>query len=73
MLNNKEKVSINLLRDNDGDVVEIEGKDIIAIHVPQARYNSRPVYINGNWMTGIYKRNHEGVSCFRLGTQNDSS
>ncbi len=42
------------------DIVEIEGKDIIAIHVPQARYNARPVYINGNWMTGTYKRNHEG-------------
>ncbi len=59
-LNNKEKVSINLLRDDDVDIVEIEGKDIIAIHVPQARYNARPVYINGNWMTGAYKRNHEG-------------
>lgn len=60
MLNNKEKVNINLLRDDDVNIVEIEGKEIIAIRVPQARYNARPVYINGNWMTGTYKRNHEG-------------
>lgn len=60
MLNNKEKVNINLLRDDDVNIVEIEGKEIIAIYVPQARYDARPVYINGNWMTGTYKRNHEG-------------
>lgn len=60
MLNNREKVNINLLRDDDVNIVEIEGKEIIAIRVPQARYNARPVYINGNWMTGTYKRNHEG-------------
>ncbi len=49
-LNNKEKVSINLLRDEDVNIIEIEGKEIIAVHVPQARYNARPVFINGNWM-----------------------
>ncbi len=60
MLNNKEKVNINLLRENDINIIKIDEKKIIAIHVPQARYNFRPVYINGNWMTGTYKRNHEG-------------
>lgn len=30
------------------------------IHVPQADYRSKPVFINGNPMKGTFKRNHEG-------------
>lgn len=60
MLNNKEKVNINLLRDEDVEIIKIDGKEVISIRIPQARYNLRPVYINNNWMTGTYKRNHEG-------------
>ena len=60
MLNNKEKVNVNLLRDEDVEMIKIDGKEVISIRVPQARYNLRPVYINNNWMTGTYKRNHEG-------------
>ena len=60
MLNNKEKTNVNLLRDEDVEIIRIEGKDVISIQIPQARYNLRPVYVNNNWMTGTYKRNHEG-------------
>ena len=30
------------------------------IHVPQANYKQRPVYLNGNPVKGTFKRNHEG-------------
>lgn len=60
MLNNKEKINVNLLRDEDVEIIKIDGKEVISIRIPQARYNLRPVYINNNWMTGTYKRNHEG-------------
>lgn len=30
------------------------------IHVPQADYRSKPMFINGNPMKGTFKRNHEG-------------
>lgn len=61
MLNNAQKVSVNVLHDSDVDTVSVDGKDVVVIRVPRARYNVRPVFINGKLMIGnIYKRNHEG-------------
>lgn len=40
--------------------VKVDDRDVIAIHVPRAEYNLRPVYINNNPMRGTYCRNHEG-------------
>ena len=45
-INSKEKVNINLLHDEDVQTVKVDDKDVIAIHVPRAEYNLRPVYIN---------------------------
>ena len=55
-----EKVNRNLLRDEDVKVVEYEGKTIVCIHVPQAEYRDKPVFINGNPYKGTYKRTYEG-------------
>ena len=60
IVNNQEKVNVNLLRDEDVETIEMEGKMVIAIQVPRADFNVRPVYINNNLMTGTYRRNHEG-------------
>lgn len=57
---NSEKVSSNILIDADVGFCEIEDKNIMWIHVPQADYRSKPVFINGNPMRGTYKRNYEG-------------
>lgn len=57
---NSEKVSSNILIDSDVGVCEVNGETIIWIHVPQADYRSKPVFINGNPMKGTFKRNHEG-------------
>ena len=46
--------------DADVGVCEVKGEIIMWIHVPQADYHSKPVYINGNPMKGTFKRNHEG-------------
>ena len=59
-INSREKVNINLLRDEDVSVVQIAGRDILSVHVPQADYTIRPIYINNNIQRGAYKRNHEG-------------
>ncbi len=60
-LNNKEKVSTNILTDKD-IVVRKEGEDtIIVISVPRADRHFKPIYINGNVMTGTYKRGNEGA------------
>lgn len=57
---NSEKVSCNILVDADVGTADINGNTVIWIHVPQADYKQRPVYINGNPMKGTFKRNHEG-------------
>ena len=57
---NGEKVSCNILVDADVGTADINGNTVIWIHVPQADYKQRPVYINGNPMKGTFKRNHEG-------------
>jgi len=60
MLNNSEKVSVNLLQDDEVEIVEIDGKSIVVIKVPRADTSVRPVYLNGNLLRGTFKRNHEG-------------
>ena len=60
LINDPKKVNVNILVDEDVQIVNVGGKEIIAIHVPQADYNVRPVYINDNLQRGVYKRNHEG-------------
>ena len=55
-----EKVNVNLLRDEDVQVVDVEGKSVVAVNVPRAESSTRPIYINNNLSRGTFKRNHEG-------------
>lgn len=59
-INSNEKASINLLRNEDVQTIDIDNKKVIAINVPRADYTVRPVYINNNIIRGTFKRNHEG-------------
>jgi predicted HTH transcriptional regulator len=58
--NNREKVSINLLTDDNVRIVETDGKRIIDIAVPRAQRIEKPVYTNNNDLTGTYRRNRDG-------------
>lgn len=58
--NNPNTVSINLLKNEDIKVVEIQQKKLLAIRVPFARRTERPVYLTRNPFGNTYKRNHEG-------------
>ena len=60
IVNNPEKVNVNLLKDEDVEIVEMASKKVLAINVPRADYNTRPVYINNNPISGTFIRNHEG-------------
>lgn len=60
MLNNAQKVSCNVLVDSDVRIVEVDGKDVIYINVPEASYRNKPIYINNNLQSGSYKRLFEG-------------
>lgn len=58
--NNANKVSVNILSDKDVTVENIDGKRIVAIRVPRAQRSDKPVYIDGNPLSGSYRRNGEG-------------
>lgn len=57
---NSKKTNTNILVDEDVQIVDYDGHDILCILVPQASYRQKPIYINENPMKGTYKRNYEG-------------
>ena len=59
-INNHKKVSVNLLTDKDLDVYEVNGDAVLAIHIPMAARENKPVYINDNLFGGTFRRNGDG-------------
>ena len=59
-LNNPQKVSVNLISENDIKVKEYDGYPVLEIKIKPASNEYKPVYINGNILTGSYRRNFEG-------------
>ena len=57
---NSNKVSTNILLDDNVGYCDVDGHTVLWIEVPQADYKYKPVYINENPMKGSYRRNHEG-------------
>jgi len=64
IINNPQKVSRNILTEEDVTVRNVRGCRIIVITIPKAKPEERPIFIEGNMMTGSYKRCGEGD--FRL-------
>ncbi|KGF71406.1 hypothetical protein DO97_20675 [Neosynechococcus sphagnicola sy1] len=54
-LNNRGKVSVNLLTESDLQVTQIEGRSIIVLRVPRASRRQRPVFVGQNPLTGTYR------------------
>ena len=66
-INNSKKVSINLLREDDVEMYEQNGDVIMVIHVPAAKREQKPVYINDDMFGGTFRRNYEGdYHCSRI-------
>lgn len=59
-VNNRQKVSVNLLRDRDVAVVTIDEAQVVVVNVPRAERTMRPVYVGPNPMSGSFRRNGEG-------------
>ena len=59
-LNDRHKISANLLRDDDVRAVEDEGRQFVVVNVPRASRLQRPVFVGPNPMTGTYRRAEEG-------------
>ena len=60
VINNPKKVSVNILSDKNVTIHEVDGNRFISIEVPRANRSDKPVYIDGNPMSGAYRRNGEG-------------
>ena len=59
-INDRKKVSINLLNDSDVESYKVGEDLILAIRVPMARRQDKPVYLNNDMFGHTYRRNHEG-------------
>ena len=60
IINNRQKVSDNILTDKEVYPERLDGSVILVINVPRAKRESRPVYINSDIFSGTYKRNSSG-------------
>lgn len=60
IINNPKKVSVNILSDRNVTIHEVDGNRFISIEVPRASRSDKPVYIDGNPISGSYRRNGEG-------------
>lgn len=60
IINNKQKVSLNILTERMVSSHVIEGKTILCIEVPKADRHHRPIYIGNDPMRGTYRRDFEG-------------
>jgi ATP-dependent DNA helicase RecG len=60
-LNNRQKVSANLLTDADVREVSLDGRTLLVIEIPRANRKQRPVYLTTNPFAGhTYRRMNEG-------------
>ena len=60
LLNNKKKVSKNILKNEDVKEIVHEDKKLMVIYVPAASRSEKPIYLNNNPLEETYKRNYEG-------------
>lgn len=60
IINNRGKISKNILLNHHISVIDIQDKKILRINIPAADRHDKPVYIGTNPMAGAYRRNYEG-------------
>lgn len=59
-MNNRQKISANLLLEHHIYHVPYQGKDLVVIEVPRAERHDKPVYVGQDMFRGTFRRNHEG-------------
>jgi predicted HTH transcriptional regulator len=60
LLNNRQKVNLNILVERNIYVQKTDGKDVIVIEVPRADRRDKPVFINNDLLNGTFRRNADG-------------
>ena len=59
-LNNKNKVSLNILADQSVQEWEVDNKKLLLIAVPRASRKQQPIFLNNNPLGHTYFRQHQG-------------
>ena len=59
-LNNRQKVSANILLEHHVYPVDYNGMSFIVIEVPRADRRDKPIFIGHDMFKGTFRRNHEG-------------
>ncbi|MDR1342691.1 MAG: putative DNA binding domain-containing protein [Prevotellaceae bacterium] len=59
-LNNRQKVSANVLAEKRIYRQKIDDKEVVVIEIPRADRHDKPVYINNDLLGGTFRRNAEG-------------
>ena len=60
VLNDRNKISRNILLNHHVKVVEYDGKKLLEIQIPAADRHDKPVYVGTDPMKGTYRRDYEG-------------
>lgn len=60
LVNNRQKISVNLMTERRVHIESVDGKEIIVLEIPRAERTSRPVYKGLDPRNGTYRRNGEG-------------
>ncbi|MDE7335202.1 MAG: putative DNA binding domain-containing protein, partial [Muribaculaceae bacterium] len=60
MVNNRQKISANVVTQSMVKPEVFENKTILVIRVPRAERTARPVYVGMDPKSGTFRRNHEG-------------
>ena len=58
-INNPQKVSHNLLTEQDIRIYQLGEDTIMVVHVPAAKREQKPIYTGGDMFKGTYRRNWE--------------
>jgi predicted HTH transcriptional regulator len=59
-LNDRKKISVNILFERNIHIQNENGKEVIVMEVPRADRHDKPIFINNDLMNGTYRRNAEG-------------
>lgn len=60
LANNKGKISLNFLSNQDVSIEQIDGKSVLVVRVPRATRTQRPVFVGQNPLEGTFRRYNEG-------------
>lgn len=59
-VHNKNTINACILKNDDVEVGEIEGHEVILFHIPQAQRDQRPIHCTQDAFNGTFRRNYEG-------------